>query len=44
MKKLDVLAGATGPDIKKTLMGGVGSILAVIFSIWLLSKELNNFR
>jgi hypothetical protein len=44
MKKLDALAGASGPDIKKTLLGGLASVLAVILSIWMLSKELSNFR
>ena len=43
MKKLDALASASGPDIKKTLLGGIASILAVLFSIWMLSKELSNF-
>ena len=44
MKKLDALASATGPDIKKTLFGGIASLLAVLLSIWMLSKELGNFR
>ena len=43
MKKLDVLATANSPDIKKTLLGGIATMIAVLFSIWMLSKELNNF-
>ena len=44
MKKLDALAEASGPDIKKTLLGGAFSILAIFLSILMLSKELGNFR
>lgn len=44
MKNLDALAGGSGPDIKKTFIGGIGSILACIISIWLLNKEISNFR
>jgi hypothetical protein len=44
MKKLDALVSASGPEIKKTLFGGLGSVLAVLFSIWILSKELSSFR
>lgn len=43
MKKLDALANATGPDIRKTIFGGIASILAVLFSVWILSKELSNY-
>lgn len=44
MKKLDVFADASGPDIKKTIFGGIASIFAILLSIWMLSKELSNFR
>lgn len=44
MKKFDVLAGANGPEIKKTILGGVASVLAVLFSIWILNREYQNFR
>ncbi len=44
MKKLDALVSASGPEIRKTFFGGIGSILAIILSIWILSKEFSNFR
>lgn len=44
MKKLDALAGGNGPDIKKTFIGGIGSLLAILLSIWILNKEIGNFR
>lgn len=43
MKRLDILAKPEGPEIRKTLIGGLATLLMIVFYIFLLLKEYDNF-